>query len=81
MFATLVRGSLVCRCEIGGYNSDSRGSMLVVPAALETHRQKVSPIGRVLHRGEAARQKVKVGLDDAIVEFDTIARISCCSGI
>ena len=76
MFATPVMGSLVVRGEFGGYNSDSRGTMAAVPAALESRRQKVSPIGRVLHRGEAARHKIKLGWVDGVAESSPLTRVS-----
>ena len=76
MFATPVMGSLVVRGEFGGYNSDSRGTMAAVPAALESRRQKVLPIGRVLHRGEAARHKIKLGWIDGVAESSPLTCVS-----
>jgi len=55
MFATLSQGLLSGSREFGGYSSESRGAMAVVPAALESHRQKVAPIGhRASPRGSRA---------------------------
>lgn len=57
MFATLSQGSLSGSREFGGYSSEGRGAMAVVPAALESHRQKVAPIGhRASPRGSRATE-------------------------